>query len=139
MLGLRCRTDCTAHTKNGPAHHTTTAWIESFFGHLKTENPHLDTITDPSVLCTELDARREHYNTVRLHEAIGYVTPADEHYGRGEATRQAQKDGIAAARTHRIATRRAIRHTHIEPTSRCARSHGFFRQSRRGARPGDPG
>ena len=93
------------------------AWIESFFGHLKTENPHLDTITDPGVLRTELDARREHYNTVRLHEGIGYVTPADEHYGRGEAIRKARHDGLAAARTNRIATRRAMRHNQTEPTS----------------------
>lgn len=56
------------------------AWIESFFGHLKAEHPHLDTITDPAVLRRELDARKEHYNTIRLHEGIGYVTPDDEHH-----------------------------------------------------------
>lgn len=77
------------------------AWIESFFGHLKTENPHLDTIDDPAILRAELDARKEHYNTVRLHEGIGYVTPHDEHHGRGEAIRKARRDGLTAARTNR--------------------------------------
>lgn len=90
------------------------AWIESFFGHLKTEHPHLDTITDPATMRAELDLRKEHYNTVRLHEGIGYVTPHDEHHGRGEAIRKARRDGLAAARTNRIATRRAMRQNQPE-------------------------
>ena len=59
--------------------HTPTdqAPIESFFGHLKCEWPHLTRITDPAVLDIELDRVRVEYNTVRLHEAIGYVTPDD--------------------------------------------------------------
>ena len=91
------------------------AWIESFFGHLKTENPHLDDITDPAVMRAELEDRKAHYNTVRLHEGIGYVTPDDEHHGRGEAIRKARRDGLAAARANRIATRRENPHT--QPTT----------------------
>lgn len=90
------------------------AWIESFFGHLKTEHPHLDTIGDPAVLRAELDTLREHYNTVRLHEGIGYVTPHDEHHGRGDAIRKARRDGLTAARANRIATRRNLRHNQPE-------------------------
>jgi transposase InsO family protein len=93
------------------------AWIESFFGHLKTEHPHLDTIDDPAALRAELDVRKEHYNTVRLHEAIGYVTPDDEHHGRGDAIRKARRDGLAAARAHRIATRRTARQNQPSPTN----------------------
>lgn len=85
------------------------AWIESFFGHLKAEHPYLDTIDDPATLRAELDHRREHYNTIRLHEGIGYVTPDDEHHGRGEAIRQARRHGLATARSNRIATRRTMR------------------------------
>ncbi len=85
------------------------AWIESFFGHLKTEHPHLDTIDDPAVLRVELDHLRDHYNEVRLHEAIGYVTPADEHHGRGPAIRKARQEGLKRARAQRIATRRQTR------------------------------
>jgi transposase InsO family protein len=82
------------------------AWIESFFGHIKGEWPHLDTITDPTLLETELARVRTEYNTVRLHQAIGYVTPDDEHHGRGEALRQARRDGLDRARRHRLAYHR---------------------------------
>jgi len=87
------------------------AWIESFFGHLKAENPQLSTISDPAEMRRELDALREHYNKVRLHEAIGYVTPEDEHYGRGQAIRDARTQGLRRARANRIATRRQTRQT----------------------------
>lgn len=49
---------------------------------------------------------RLEYNTVRLHEAIGYVTPDDEHYGRGEAIREARRQGLARAREERLAYHR---------------------------------
>ena len=84
--------------------HTPTdqAWIESFFGHIKGEWPHLNTITDPVVLETELDRVRIEYNEIRLHEAIGYVTPNDEHYGRGEQIRRARRQGLDRARQRRL-------------------------------------
>jgi putative transposase len=85
------------------------AWIESLFGHLKTENPHLDKITDPYELEAELDAIRTFYNTVRLHEGLQYVTPEDEHYGRGEAIRARRQAGLKAAHDARVAARRELR------------------------------
>lgn len=91
------------------------AWIESFFGHLKAEHPYLDQITDPATMRAELDTRKEHYNNVRLHEGIGYVTPEDEHTGRGKAIREARKNGLAQARTNRIAKRRTISNNQTEP------------------------
>lgn len=93
------------------------AWIESFFGHLKTENPHLDKITDPAALAAELEDRKEHYNAVRLHEGVGYVTPDDEHHGRGEAIRQARRRGLAQAHRARVAARRATRQNRTTPTT----------------------
>ena len=78
------------------------AWVESFFGHIKAEWPHLETIADPSLLEAELARVRTEYNSVRLHEAIGYVTPDDEHQGRGEAIRQARRDGLDRARQRRL-------------------------------------
>jgi hypothetical protein len=54
-------------------------------------------IEDPLVLAAELERVRCHHNSVRSHEGIGYVTPDDEHAGRGEAIRQARRDGLAAA------------------------------------------
>jgi transposase InsO family protein len=88
--------------------HTPTdqAWIETLFGHVKGEWPHLEAIRDPGDLDLELDRARAEYNTVRLHAGIGYVTPDDEHTGRGDAIRQARRHGLAAARATRIAYRR---------------------------------
>ena len=57
-----------------PSTPTDQAWIETLWGHLKWEHPHLMTITDPAVLIAELERLRQHYNSIRLHEAIGYVT-----------------------------------------------------------------
>lgn len=94
-----------------PGTPTDQAWIESHFGHVKAEHPHLLKIRDAATLRDELEHVRRHYNGVRLHEAIGYVTPDDEHEGRGEAIRQARRDGMERARAARVATRRATRHT----------------------------
>ena len=55
------------------------AWIETLFGHVKGEWPHLEKISDPGELELELDLVRAEYNSVRLHASIGYVTPDDEH------------------------------------------------------------
>lgn len=82
------------------------AWIETLFGHVKGEWPHLEKITDPGELVLELDRVRLEYNGLRLHASIGYVTPDDEHTARGEAIRQARRDGLAQAREARIAYRR---------------------------------
>ena len=85
---------------------TDQAPIESFFGHLKHEWPYLCQITDPGDLDRELAAVRRSYNGVRLHAGIGYVTPDDEHAGRGAAIRQARRFGLWRARRQRLAYHR---------------------------------
>jgi transposase InsO family protein len=85
-----------------PGTPTDQAWIESLFGHIKAEWPHLDQIRDPAVLRAELACVRHEYNTIRLHAAIGYVTPEDEHSGRGEHIRAARRRGMWLARQKRI-------------------------------------
>jgi transposase InsO family protein len=85
-----------------PGTPTDQAWIESFNGHLKAEYAHLERITDPAVLRAELDVIRPHWNGVRLHAGIGYVTPDDEHEGRGPAIRKAREAGLESARLRRI-------------------------------------
>jgi len=88
--------------------HTPTdqAWIETLFGHVKGEWPHLEKITDPGDLAAELDRARVDYNTVRLHASIGYVTPDDEHEGRGDAIRLRRRHGLERARQARLDYRR---------------------------------
>jgi putative transposase len=81
---------------------TDQAPVESFFGHLKHEWPYLTRITDAGDLDRELVAVRRRYNGVRLHAGIGYVTPDDEHAGRGAVIRQARRVGLARARQARL-------------------------------------
>ncbi len=68
--------------------------------------PHLDRITDPNTLRCELAVIREKWNGVRLHAGIGYVTPNDEHEGRGPAVRKAREAGLEAARLRRLSYHR---------------------------------
>lgn len=98
--------------------HTPTdqAWIETFFGHLKHEYPHLEQLNDPQQLETELERVRIEYNTIRLHENIGYVTPHDEHHGRGETIREARRQGLHRARTLRLEHHRHNHQTHPKET-----------------------
>jgi transposase InsO family protein len=93
--------------------HTPTdqAWIESLNGHLKAEYPHLLAIRDPATLRAELAAVRAHYNGVRLHAGVGYVTPNDEHEGRGETIRKQRQAGLEQARLRRLARHRQHRQT----------------------------
>lgn len=92
-----------------PGTPTDQAWIESLNGTIKIENPHLLAIEDPATLRAELAVVREHYNAVRLHAGIGYVTPNDEHEGRGEAIRKARQAGLEQARLRRLEVNRAAR------------------------------
>jgi putative transposase len=93
-----------------PGTPTDQAWIESLFSHVKAEWPHLDRIKDPEVLRAELADVRHQYNTIRLHAGIGYVTPADEHAGRGPRIRSARKRGLRLARWARIDYHRSQKH-----------------------------
>ncbi len=90
-----------------PGTPTDQAHIESFFSHLKGDWPHLTGITDPAALDAELARIRTDYNTRRLHAAIGYVTPDDEHHGRGPGIRRARAAGMRRARAERIKQNRA--------------------------------
>jgi len=89
-----------------PGTPTDQAWIESLNGHLKAEYPHLLAITDPETLRAEIAVARVHYNGTRLHQGIGYVTPNDEHQGRGQTIRGARRAGLEMARKRRLAEHR---------------------------------
>jgi len=95
-----------------PGTPTDQAHIESLWGHVKHDWPHLETLTDPADLSRELEAARREYNTLRLHAGIGYVTPDDEHEGRGPRIRAARRAGLEQARLDRIAYHR---HARLEP------------------------
>lgn len=105
-----------AQHRGRPHTPTDQAWIERLFGHVKGEWPHLEDIDDPVVLEAELGRVRIEYNSVRLHEAIGYVTPNDEHEGRGEQIREARRQGLARARQQRLDHHRRHHHQNPEET-----------------------
>lgn len=92
-----------------PGTPTDQAHIESFYSHLKGDWPHLVGIRDPAALDAELARVRREYNTVRLHAGIGYVTPNDEHDGRGPRIRAARRRGLRQARWARITYHRLQR------------------------------
>jgi len=90
-----------------PGTPTDQAHVESFFSHLKGDWPHLTTITDASALDAELARVRREYNTIRLHAGIGYVTPDDEHQGRGPEIRRARIAGLKRAHAERLKENRS--------------------------------
>ena len=93
-----------------PGTPTDQAWIESLFGHVKGDWPHLERIRDPAELTVELDRVQLEYNTVRLHAGIGYVTPDDEHRRpRRRPAPSPPRRPLAAARQTRITHRRTIK------------------------------
>jgi transposase InsO family protein len=94
-----------------PGTPTDQAWIESLTGHIKAEYPHLLAIRDPATLRAELKITRAHYNSVRLHAGVGYVTRNDEHEGRGKAIRKARQAGLEQARLRRLARHQLARQT----------------------------
>lgn len=73
------------HVRTSPFYPQSNGKLERFHKTIKTE------CIRPGVPLSLDDARRivekyiEHYNTVRLHSAIGYVTPADKLNGRDQA------------------------------------------------------
>jgi transposase InsO family protein len=91
------------HVKTSPYYPQSNGKIERWHKTLKGE-----CIRVKTPLSLE-DARRlvaefvEHYNTVRLHSAVGYVTPADKLAGRAEAIWAARRQKLAAADARRRA------------------------------------
>ena len=99
------------HVTTSPYYPQSNGKKERWFGTLKRE------CIRPQTPLSLDDARRlvarfvEHYNTVRLHSAIGYVTPADKLLGL-EGVIHAQRDQkLETARQRRQAMRQAARDT----------------------------
>ena len=91
------------HVRTSPFYPQSNGKMERWFKTLKGECIRIKT-----PLSLE-DARRlvaefvNHYNTVRLHSAIAYVTPADKLAGRAEAIWAARKQKLATANARRRA------------------------------------
>ena len=117
-----------SHTAWGDSYHLTVAalmghadgkMVASVYSHMGTAADHLrKTIKGESIrvsvsLSLE-DARRivrdyvDYYNTVRLHSAIGYITPKDKLEGRDVAIFAARDKKLVAARERRAQLRQRV-------------------------------
>ena len=92
-----------------PGTPTDQAHVESFFSHLKGDWPHLTAITDPGALDSRARPHPQRVQHDPPARRIGYVTPDDEHHGRGPAIRRARAAGLARARAQRIRENRRRR------------------------------
>lgn len=113
------------HVKTSPYYPQSNGKIERFHKSLKGE------CIRPGTPLNQDDARRiigqyvEHYNTVRLHSAIGYVTPADMLAGRQKEIQQARDRKLEAAREQRkLRRQRSVRGKMILPGETEAGSAG---------------
>jgi putative transposase len=102
------------HVKTSPYYPQSNGKIERFHKTLKG-----DCIRTETPLSLE-DARRvvaryvEHYNTVRLHSAIGYITPQAKLEGREKAIFDERDRKLAAARERRKQQRQAQRQAALD-------------------------
>ena len=93
------------HVRTSPYYPQSNGKIERWQQSVKRE-----CIRPKTPLCVE-DARRvvsefvHHYNTARLHSAIGYVAPMDKLQGRAEAILAERDRKLASARQARQASR----------------------------------
>ncbi len=96
------------HVKTSPYHPQSNGKIERWHKTLKGESIRV------SVPLSLEDARRivsdyvTHYNTVRLHSAIGYITPKDKLEGRDEAIFAMRDRKLAEARERRARLRQGV-------------------------------
>lgn len=91
----------TAHVLTSPHYPQSNGKLERFHRTLKEQ------AIRPKTPLTLQDAKRivgefiDHYNTTRLHSALGYITPADRLAGRQKAIFHARDQKLEAARAHR--------------------------------------
>ncbi len=98
------------HVRTSPYYPQSNGKIERWHGSLKREciRPGVPLSADDAKAMVERFV--DHYNQVRLHSALGYVTPADRLVGRHDAIHAERDRKLAEARQRRAVRRR-------EPTS----------------------
>lgn len=85
------------------------AEIESFFATIKGERLYKMSYDDPIQMINDVDGFVIFYNEERLHQGIGFVTPAEKHDGSWEAITEARRIGMKQAQQHRLEVNRGCR------------------------------
>jgi len=94
------------HVRTSPYYPQSNGKLERWHGSLKQECIRPSCPGSPEDARKRLAAFVEHYNTVRLHSAIGYVTPADRLAGLQTTIHAARDRKLEAARQRRQQARR---------------------------------
>jgi putative transposase len=97
------------HVRTSPYYPQSNGKLERWHGSLKRECIRPAAPRSADEARQRVAAYVEHYNHVRLHGALGYVTPADKLAGRERAIWAARDAKLEAARERRAAARRAER------------------------------
>lgn len=112
------------HVRTSPYYPQSNGKIERWHKSLKTE------CIRPGTPLSLDDARRlvtgyvQHYNEIRLHSAIGFVTPKDKLEGREKAIFTARDHKLETAREQRKQRRQAAREE-VSPDIICASQHAM--------------
>jgi hypothetical protein len=109
---------------------------EAFNATIKCEELyHLDTAQmSPGEVEIVIGTFIELYNEVRLHQGIGFVTPAERHDGRHEAIIAARLEGMKTARDARRAYHRNREGDHPTPSANGAQDRSQMLVSKRSRR-----
>ena len=105
------------HVRTAPFYPQSNGKIERWHKTLKTECIRPRTPLDIDDAKHSVTEFVRHYNEVRLHGAIGYVTPADKLAGRAEQIHADRDRKLAEARDRRAALRRAETDATSSPTT----------------------
>lgn len=95
------------HVRTSPYYPQSNGKIERFHQSLKVECVRPRTPVDLEDARKVVSSYVDHYNNVRLHSAIGYITPADMLAGRAEAIHAERAEKLRAAQARRQANAQA--------------------------------
>jgi len=96
------------HTPNDNAH------AEAVIATAKCEYLYLGNFENIYAVQDAVEDLVDHYNNVRLHQAIGYVTPQVKHMGLEEVVFEARRRSLARAREERIEYNNGIQGTGLD-------------------------
>ena len=97
------------HVRTSPYYPQSNGKIERWHGSLKQECIRTSSIGSLAEARQRVSAYVEHYNHVRLHSALGYITPADKLNGLEDVIFSERDRKLEQARTQRQQTRQATR------------------------------